>query len=165
MKLLFTLIISVCFLSTLKSQSKVEISDFEILNNSNWTGTLFYRNYSDDKEVTLKATLQISLKRNTITTKIKFPGEPKANSEDKIKLRKNGTYFGNEKIIIKEILEDGTIKIITVYEGKDNNRKASIYNTYLFNEKMFVITKEIQYMSTEDKFIRNKQTYKRVQNK
>ena len=44
----------------------------------------------------------------------------------------------------------------------DNNKKAIMFKTYLFNKDSFSITKEVQYENSEDKFIRNKQTYKRI---
>ena len=80
MKIIVSIIISLCVLSTLNAQKNVEISDFEILNNTNWKGILLYKNYSDGKEVTLQTTMTISLKKNKVITEIKFTGEPKANS-------------------------------------------------------------------------------------
>ena len=162
MKTIFTLIISICFLSSLKAQTKVEISDFEILNNTNWKGTLMYKNYRDNKEVILQTTMHISIKNSKVITEIKFPREPKANSKSKINLRKKGAYFGNEKIIEKKLLENETLKIVTYFEGKDNNKKAKMYNTYLFNKDSFSIVKEVQYLDSDDKFIRNKQIYNRI---
>ena len=162
MKTIITLLMSICLLSNLKAQQKITIADFEILNNTNWKGTLTYKNYSDGKEVTLQTTMKITLQGNKIISEIKFPQEPKANSTSKIKIRKNGTYFGDEKIIYKETFLDGATKIITLYMGKDNNRKAKMYKTYLFNRKAFSITKEVEYLNSGEKITRNKQLYKRI---
>ncbi|WP_146106935.1 hypothetical protein [Polaribacter porphyrae] len=162
MKTIITLLISLSVLLNLKAQDTITISDFEVLNNSNWKGTLMYKNYSDEKEVTLETTMKITLKSNKVINEIKFPKEPKANSKSSIKIRKNGTYFGNEKIISKEILADGFTKIITYYKGKDNNKKAKMYKTYLFNSNSFSITKLVEYLDSGEKIIRNKQTYKRI---
>ncbi|WP_435414200.1 hypothetical protein [Polaribacter aestuariivivens] len=162
MKTVITIILSICFISIIKAQTKIEISDFEILNNTNWKGTLMYLNYSDGKEVTLQTTMSIILKKNKIITEIKFPREPKANSTTKIKIRKNGTYFGDEKIISKEILNDKTVKIITFYDGNDNGKKARMYKTYIFSTSTFSITKEVQYLNSNKKFIRNQQNYIRM---
>jgi hypothetical protein len=59
MEEVFTLIINICVLSNFNAQTKIEISDFKVLNNTNWKGTLTYKNYSDGKQVTLKKTLSI----------------------------------------------------------------------------------------------------------
>ena len=162
MKTVFTIIISICLLSNVKAQTRVETSDFEILNNTNWKGTLMYKNYSDGKEVILQTTMFIIVKKNKVITEIKFPGEPKANSKYRIKLKKKGTYFGDEKIVSKYVLSNGALKIMTTYNGNYNNKKAIMFKTYLFNKDSFSITKEVQYENSEDKFIRNKQTYKRI---
>ena len=106
--------------------------------------------------------MSIILKKNKIITEIKFPREPKANSTTKIKIRKNGTYFGDEKIISKEILNDKTVKIITFYDGNDNGKKARMYKTYIFSTSTFSITKEVQYLNSNKKFIRNQQNYIRM---
>jgi len=162
MKTIVSIMISLCVLSTVNAQTKIEISDFEILNNSKWIGTLMYKNYSDGKEVTLQTTMTIYLKKNSVITEIKFPAEPKANSNNSVKIRKKGTYFGDEKVIKKEYLKNGIIKIITFYIGNDNGKKAKMYNTYLFNKNSFSITKEVEYIDSKEKLIRNKQTYKRI---
>ena len=162
MKKIVSIIISLCVLSTINAQTKVEISDFKILNNSNWKGNLMYKNYSDGKEITLQTAMAISLKKNKVIIEIKFPGEPKANSKNVIKLKKKGTFFGDEKIIRKETLKNGFTKITTFYFGNDNNKKAKMYKTYLFNKNQFSITKEVEYMDSKEKFIRNKQSYKRI---
>lgn len=162
MKIILSIIISLCILSTVNAQTNVEISDFEILNNTNWKGILLYKNYSDGKEVTLQTTMTISLKKKKVITEIKFPGEPKANSKNIVKLRKKGAYFGDEKVIQKEFLKNGFIKIVTFYRGKDNNKKAKMYNTYLFNKDSFSITKEVEYVDSKERFVRNKQSYKRI---
>lgn len=44
MKTIITLLMSICLLSNLKAQQKITIADFEILNNTNWKGTLTYKN-------------------------------------------------------------------------------------------------------------------------
>jgi hypothetical protein len=131
MEEVFTLIINICVLSNFNAQTKIEISDFKVLNNTNWKGTLTFKNYSDGKQVTLKKTLSILVTKNKIITKIKFPNEPKANSKKIIKIKRKGTYFGNEKVIKKEVVENGIIKITASYKGNDNNKKANINNIYM----------------------------------
>lgn len=162
MKTIVSIIISLIVISTVNGQTKIEISDFEILNNTNWEGTLMYVDYSNGKQRLLKTTMEIKIKKNKVITEIKFPGEPKANSKNIVKLKKKGTYFGDEKVLKKEFLEDGVTKIITFYIGNDNGKKAKMYNIYLFNKESFSVTKEVEYIDSKEKLIRNKQSYKRI---
>ena len=62
----------------------------------------------------------------------------------------------------KENLENGTLKITTFYKRNDNGKKAVMYKTYLFNKDTFVITKEVKYKNSKEKFLRNKQKYIRL---
>jgi len=161
MKTILTSIL-ICILSTINGQTKINISDFEMLNNTKWKGTLTYKDYSNGNLTTLQTTLSVSLKKNKVITEIKFPREPKANSKNSIKIKKDGAYFGNEKVITNEISEDGTVKITTSFVGKDNYKKATMYKMYLFNKDTFTIVKEVQYLDSNKRFMRNKQNYKRI---
>ena len=122
-----------------------------------------YLDYSDGKEKRLPTTMLIKIKNNKIISEIKFPGEPKANSKNTTKIKKKGTYFGNEKVIEKSILEDETLKVVTFFEGKDNNKKAKMYKTYLYSKEKITIVKEVMYFNSDEKFIRNKQEFIKTQ--
>ncbi|WGD34225.1 hypothetical protein [Olleya sp. YS] len=162
-KTILALIIStITFSATSVAQTKVSMSDFEILHDTNWEGQLMYVNYRDGKEVVLKTTLRITIKGDKIMMSTQYNNEPEANTKSTIKLKKKGTYLGNEKIIEKTTLEDGTIKLVTVYQGKDDNRDATISKTYLFDGNHFSVTKEVTFEDTKEKLIRNKYTYTKL---
>ena len=57
---------------------------------------------------------------------------------------------------------DGRTKIVTSFKGKDNNKKSTMYLIYIFNDKEISIEKQVQYYETNEKFTRNKQSYKRI---
>lgn len=162
MKKIIILIVGFCFIATSNAQDKVKISDLEVLHNTSWEGTLMYIDYTSNKETVLQTKMQISIGKNKITTWIQYPVEPKANSKNTVKLKKGGTFFGSEKVLEKIKLEDGSLKITTLYKGKDNYKPAKIYKTYLFSSTDFSVTKEVKYEGSKEKFIRNKQTYKRI---
>ena len=91
-----------------------------------------------------------------------YPNEPHANSKSTIKLKKGGTYFGYEKVLRKEKLPNGALVFTTSYEEKDNNKDAKMYKTYTFSGTDYSVTKEVQYIGSEERFIRNKYTHKRI---
>ena len=150
------------FLIALNAQSKITSDDFEQLKNSKWEGTLSYKNYSDGKEVTLRTLMQVRVEKNKVSYAVQYPDEPEANSTLVKKIRKNGNYFGNEKVLENTKTQNGKIKIITTFEGKDNDRHATMYLIYLFNEHELSITKKVQYKDAQERFVRNSQTYKRI---
>ena len=164
MKILSFLVLCILVASSSFGQTRVTISDFKNLDNSKWSGSLMYINYGDEKEVTLRTTMQILLEGNKILMNIQYPDEPKANSRESIKIKKNGTYLDDEEIIEKN-MEMGTMKMVTKYRGKDNNKPALIYKTYSISENEYTVEKKVDYLNTEQKILRNRYHYKRVSEK
>jgi len=146
---------------TLHGQSENTVTNEKVLslNNTQWVGELMYLDYSNGKETTLKTNMQITTKNNKITMNTQFVYEPSAISKNTIKFKKNGTYFGNEKITNKSVSADGTITVITTCEGRDNNEPPTITKTYNISELYFSVTKEVQFKDAKTKFIRNRSTY------
>ncbi|MBC8756325.1 hypothetical protein H2O64_16745 [Kordia sp. YSTF-M3] len=159
MKTIITVIISIALATFAQAQQKVSISDFESLDNTNWTGELMYVNYSDSKEVILPTTLRIEVEKNKIIFYKKYTTEESANDKSTIKIKKDGTYLGNEKIIRVQRSTDGSIEVETRYEGKDANRDATIYITYSFNEHQLSMKKEVEFKDAPGKFVRNQYSY------
>jgi hypothetical protein len=159
MKTLITLFITLTVAMLAQAQEKVNMSDFTCLDNTNWTGELMYVNYSDSKEVTLPATLEIKVKKNKLVMFTKYPNEKSANGKSTLKLEKDGTYIGNQKIIRVDRLANGSMEIETMYNGQDDNKDATMYMTYFFNQKELTVQKEVEFKDTPGKFVRNKYTY------
>ncbi|MGB5388372.1 MAG: hypothetical protein WBN20_16440 [Eudoraea sp.] len=161
MKTTYILILCIVIGWSSFGQPQVTISDFEKLDNSNWIGSLMYINYTDGQEVTLRTTMQILLEGNKILMHTQYSDEPKANSKESIKIRKDGAYLGNEELIEKN-MEMGILKLVTKYQGKDNNKTAMIYKTYTISENEFTIEKRVDYLDSEQKILRNRYRYQKV---
>jgi len=162
MKTLVNTVMSIAFMLMVNAQEPLTIQDFQVLNNTQWKGELMYVNYGDDQEVTLQTTMQITIENNKIVMSTQYGNEPEANSKSSIKLKKKGTYLGNEKIIGTTISKNGTNTLITEYKGRDANKSATIYKTYVFDGSSFSVTKEVQFKGTKEKFVRNKYSYTKI---
>lgn len=161
-KVIIMLLISISFTENIIAQHKIAISDINMLHNTKWEGDLMYVDYSDGKETYLKTKMQLEIRGNKIIMSTQYNNEPEANSKVAIKLKKDGTYLGKEKIIEKTKRENGILKIVTLFEGKDNSKEASIYKTYVFNDSIYAVTKEIQLKGSKERFVRNKYSYTRI---
>jgi len=64
-------------------------------------------------------------------------------------------------ILFTTIAKDGTVTILTEYKGKDDNKPATMYKSYVFNEAEVTVTKEVQFEGTSKRFVRNRYSYKR----
>ena len=154
--------ISMLFIAAISlAQSTVSINDFEILNNTNWKGTLTYLDYQSGKTVPVSTTMQIGVTDKAIEQDIQYTWEPNKNVRTKTKIKKNGRYLGKQKVISKIIKEDGTVILLTSYEGKDDNKKATMFFTYEFNNNNYKVTKEVQFDGSNERFMRNNYNYKK----
>jgi len=161
MKTLFTTIILILSSTTLIAQSSINQEDFKLLNNTRWEGVLTYKDYSSGKQESIPTKLQIIIKNNRIKSSIQYDYEPNKNYNETVKIKENGTYYGNEKVI-KNMLDKGQRTIITRYNGTDNGKEAIFFNTHIFDSENYTITKEVQLIETKERFVRNKYTFKKV---
>lgn len=160
-KALFTMLLTFSTICVIQAQEALKLSDFEILNQTSWKGQLSYKDYQSGKQRTIDATLQINIKNEKLITTVQYTYEPNKNNTSSVKLKKNGTYFGNEKVISNS-LEDGTRTFVTSYKGKDNGKKATMYVTHQFNDSTYTVTKAVQLENSEERFIRNTYTYTKL---
>jgi hypothetical protein len=147
---------------TIDAQVTVSIDDLKVLDNTSWKGTLTYINYQDGKPVSIPTTMQLFVSDDAIESNIQYSYEPDKNENSTIKLKNNGTYFGKQKIIAYNILQDGTQKLTTSYEGKDNRKKATMFVIYEFNNESYKVTKEVQYKNSDERFMRNTYEFKKL---
>ncbi|WP_400080274.1 hypothetical protein [Winogradskyella sp. R77965] len=139
---------------TAHSQSTLKISDLEILNNTSWEGKLTYKDYQSGEPRTIETTLQIKIEGDKIISNVQYTYEPNKNNKSSVKLKKNGTYYGNEKIL-SNTFENGIRTLVTTYKGRDAGKKATMYMTHQFSETTYKVTKEVQFKNSEERFIRN----------
>ncbi|WP_430408251.1 hypothetical protein [Kordia sp.] len=162
MKTIITLFFLIAISTFAQAQQKVTISDFKNLDNTNWKGELMYVNYSDNKKVTLPTVLHLEVKKNKIIFQTNYTTEESANNKSVLKIKKDGTFLDNQQITNVARFEGGSIEIETMYEGKDANKDATIYTTYLFNNQKLTMKKEVEFKDTPGRFIRNQYTYTKI---
>lgn len=163
MKTLFTIAITMLtLLSTTQSGTSISTEELSVLDQTNWIGELTYVNYGDGREVTLKTKMQIEVKKDKLLMRTQYIDEPSANSKSTIKLKKNGTYFGEEKITEKTITENGLMILKTEFSGRDANKPATIFKTYTYDGNHFSVIKEVQFEGALERFMRNTYTYKKL---
>lgn len=161
MKILLTSFSFCLVLLTANAQEPLRIDHFEILNNTKWKGKLTYKDYQSGKLTTIETALQIKLDGDKIVSNIQYVYEPHKNNKSSVKLKKNGTYFGNERVISNK-LENGVRTFVSTYEGKDGGQKATMYITHSFNHEFYKVVKEVQLKDTKERFVRNTYEYTKL---
>jgi hypothetical protein len=162
MKQIFLLLTVVFIFFTAIAQT-VSSNDLQGITG-NWTGQLSYLNYSDNKEVTIKATLAVvKKKKNVFIFNFDYPGEAGHGSKEKYQIRNKGRSLAHQRVIERTVLEDGSIKIILEEKGKDgNDQKSAIFHHVLVvGTNTFTISKRVRFENENDFFQRNKYIFSR----
>ena len=161
MKTLFTTFALLFAVIAINAQDTISLSDFESMNNTRWEGTLTYKDYQSGKQETIDATMQFKIKGDKLIRNIQYTYEPNKNNKSTVKIKKNGTYFGNEKVL-NFTEENGTKILITTYKSRDNGKKADIFITHTLTDSTYTVTKEVSYLDSEEKFVRNVYSYTKL---
>lgn len=147
---------------TINAQNSIQLSDFKSIDNTSWEGTLTHRDYQSGQLETVDATMQFKIEGDKIITNVQYTYELNKNHKGSVKIKKNGTYFGNEKVVsFKE--EDGTKTLVTTYKGKDKNRKAEMFITHTLTDSTYTVSKEVVYLDTKERLVRNTYQYTKIQ--
>ena len=165
-KLYLTLIITSLIITNSNAQNnqKTSVKDFDLLVGS-WQGTLTYLDYSSGKPYKMSA--DIDIKRIEKTNKFIFsniyPKEKSANSVDTVTISKDGKYIDKKLVKSRHKLPNGDIEIITEESGKDgnDNKQATIRNTYTFGKTNFTNRKDVQFEGETDWINRHEYSYNR----
>jgi hypothetical protein len=161
MKTLLTTLYVLFIIIKINAQDTIKISDFKTIDNTNWKGTLTYTDYQSGELVSIDTKMQLKIEDDKIISNTQYIYEPKKNNRSQIKIKKNGTYFGNEKVL-SFTYENGIQTLITTYQGKDNGKKADLYITRIITNSTYSVSKKVIYKNTKKELIRNTYTYTKI---
>jgi hypothetical protein len=159
---LFVLLVGLLSFQSTKGQATISLRDFKVLHNTSWEGTLTYLDYQSGELTPIATTMQMRITDKAIETDIQYTWEPNKNVQAITKIKKKGSYLGKQKVISKTQKEDGTMQLITSAEGKDDLRKATLFYTYEFGIDGYKVTKEVQLVGSNERFVRNTYDYKKI---
>lgn len=143
---------------------RASAEDFRRLTGARWTGTLVYRDYSSDKEVSIRTNLTVTESPGDGSSWVfeyEYPDEPKANNKQTVTLGEGGTRIDEETVVERTSLDDGSVRVVTERRGQDNDREAVIRHMYLIGASSFSIRKEVRPTGAAEFFERNHYSWKR----
>ncbi|MBT8243832.1 hypothetical protein [Winogradskyella sp.] len=143
------------------AQDIIKLSNFEGIDNTSWKGKLTYKDYQSGKQETIPCTMQLKIEGDKIVFNQQYTYEPTKNNKSIVKIKKTGTYFGNEKVVCFTRNKDSQT-LVTLYRGRDNGKKANMYVTRILTDSTYEVTKEVQYLDTKEKFVRNTYSYTKL---
>lgn len=141
--------------TALSAQAAATSKDIDRLVGPGWRGTLTYRDYTTNARTTIKSALLLQKLAAAATSesrwdmRIAYADEPHANSGDTISLSTDGRQFRNATVTERQVLPNGTVRIVTESDGKDNEKPARIRLIYLVGEHAASIQKFVRYEGGE----------------
>lgn len=136
--------------------AKATPTDFALIEGDGWTGQMTYLDYTTQKPSSIPVALNVKpAAGRTATYQILYPREPKYNTTEKLKISKDGTRLNGNAIIERAEQDDGSVKIVTLERGKDDNRDADMRTTYVLSGSALTISKDVKFDDGDDFFQRN----------
>ena len=121
-----------------------------------WSGSLLYLDYSSSTEQRIPVEIRFDKPGSRkVLYRIKYPGEAQYNAIEKLKWSRDGRKLNGENIVSRSREADGTLILVTQYDGSDDNRPAEIRMTYSLNKSALEISKDVRFEDEEDFFRRN----------
>ena len=152
------------FVISINAQAQLSTDNLSAIVGE-WTGTLTYLNYSDDKTlVTLPVEIIATDAGKAIDLLMIFtePGGGTERRSDKIKLKKKQIVFSGDWDLGEAKVQDmNNWEVEMSKEGLDNNLKANFLQIMRVSGDDILITKKVRYRGEEEYFMRNEYKLKR----
>ncbi len=135
------------FAQGLIAQIKIAPHEIDLVAQSDWKGSYTYLDFPTGKKKTIPAELKAEkLNDRSIEMNFIFPYETRNNKySDKLKIGKDlGSIEGNP-IVLKDLTDDGQIRIVTLSKEKYFGQNAEIYYSYILGPNKLQIRKEVQF--------------------
>lgn len=137
-------------------QAVVRPADFSAVTGASWSGFLVYLDYSSHTEKRIPVEVQFEKPgKRSVIYRIRYPGETQHNAKEKLQWSRNGRKLNGKPIVSRSRTADGSLILVTHYDGEDNNRPATIRMTYSIGASVLVISKDVRFDDSVDFFRRN----------
>jgi len=164
MRFLLLALAALIVFAGMTSAQKLTAKDLRSLEGSKWIGTLTYLDYRSNKKTSIKSNLTVTRKPGAAGVWIfayEYPDEPNANGSSDVALLDDGKTFNEQTVIETNRLKGQSLRIVSIKDGTDNDKKAKFRYTYLLSEESFSIKKEVQLEGSSDWFERNTYSWAR----
>lgn len=123
-----------------------------------WSGTLTYLDYSSQRTITIKATVEVKQEAsdsNNIMLAYDYPNEPGHEEKEIIEIRGNQFFIEGQQVIMEKDSGGNSLQFVVEKEGMDNNRRATVRRTFYFSRNAFSIKKEVRHDGAQIFFVRH----------
>lgn len=128
----------------------VNAADIDLLTGGIWRGTLTYLDYTSHVQTTIKSSLLLTRLpaqpdgAAAWDMRLGYADEPHANSGETAVLARGGGVFRDGNVVERTVLPDGTVRVVTEQDGRDDDRAARIRLVYLLGARQCSIQKLVR---------------------
>lgn len=150
-----------CDRADLDNAPRISEKDFAPIIGEDWTGSLSYKDYSSEKQVSIPVNASVEkITSRTIVYRLEYPKEPDYNSVQRLRISRDGTRIDGVPIVKLERV-DGRLEITTRQRSSDNNIPANIEIVYQIGRNQFDIVQRVIPDDGGASFTRNRYSFKR----
>ena len=151
------------FLTLNGTAQTVTGNDFKCLEGK-WKGALTYLDYSSHQPVTIPAHAEFAVKTATeMELAFIYPDEPSHNSVQQYQLKENNSLLNNARVLLRETLPGGFLKMVTEEKGTDGNdgKPAVFRQEWIIHSNRFTLTKLVKFADAGEFFQRHQYVFTR----
>ena len=146
----------------------ITVADLQPLLRSDWQGTLTYRDYQNQRLVTLATQLSAvatSAQDLTLNYVYREPNGATVKGADRLRLQADSAQIEWDGLLMhvqqKQQLPQQTLRLVLLGEGQDNSRPATIRRTVLLAARHYSVRKEVRFQHDTAFLMRNEYRFQR----
>jgi len=152
-----------CTFSTQAQQSAtISVADLHQLIGE-WDGTLTFLSYKDNQYNSIEAQLKVKMgsEERVLECANHYPNDASFDGSYQLSLNELGTSINENQVVERTMTEDGKLRFIVEFPGKDNRKKGTIRNVYTVDDRSLSISKEVLYKKSTIWLKRNEYQFTR----
>lgn len=139
--------------------TRVLASDVDMLTGAEWGGTLTYLDYTTKRPTTIRSLLKVDRVPGKSPAewemRIGYADEPHANNAEVVRLQEEGRVFRDQPVVERRALRDGSVRVITEGDARDDNRSARVRYVYVIAPSRCSFQKLVRFDEEGDFFERH----------
>lgn len=142
---------------------EVLATDLDLLTGPRWTGSLTYLDYGTHQSVRIPCSLEVRRLSGDARweERVGYDDEPSKDWSGELAIADGGRTLDGERVVSREVMANGTIRIVTETRGTDDDKPARIRHVYELAPTHTSLQKLVRFEGEQAFFERNRSEWSR----